>query len=368
MSYLNLRKILVNTNKITIIFLVIISLVQLRGQTFCLTPPYSSNMNYHSLLKTKQVDRSFCIKIYIHVIRQSDGSGGPSVGDINTAVSYLDSDFNPHEIFFNWDNVVDYINNDIYYSTPTTAIFDVNNHEDGIDIYLFDDESSAGGRANGVGESSEFWISGSFWDEPFGSLVKSHVISHEMGHVLFLWHTHHGTYYEGGNDTGQCAELVDGTNSSSCGDYISDTPADPHLQFDVDHINCNWNSSGTDANGDNYNPDETLIMSYTHPDCMSNFTNEQGERMRNALDTLPYLIDTLVDCDNNCPENIYLPTTTINSDETELHQASNTIENYGYYTINSGGDATLKATNIVLKPGFNAKEGSTFRAEIDPCE
>ena len=61
-------------------------------------------------------------------------------------------------------------------------------------------------------------------------MVKSHIISHEMGHVLFLWHTHHGTYPEGG-DPNQCMELVDGSNSTICGDYISDTPADPNIKW-----------------------------------------------------------------------------------------------------------------------------------------
>ena len=77
-------------------------------------------------------------------------------------------------------------------------------------------------------QSSEFWVSGSYWKSPNNSLTKSHVISHEMGHVLYLWHTHHGTFNEGGNDN-PCPELVNGSNSATCGDYVTDTPADPHL-------------------------------------------------------------------------------------------------------------------------------------------
>lgn len=85
-----------------------------------------------------------------------------------------------------------------------------------------------------------------------------------MGHVLNLFHTHHGTYiYErGAND---CAELVNGSNSITCGDFITDTPADPYLGFNVDPVTFTWNSSGIDANGDAYHPDVRLIMSYTDP-------------------------------------------------------------------------------------------------------
>jgi hypothetical protein len=239
---------------------------------------------------------SYCLKIYFHVIRRSNGTGGQTSESVNEAFSVLNQDFNPQNISFNWDNQIDYIDNDSYYSFPTTAIFSVNNHQDGIDIYLFDDSSSAGGRANGVGQSSEFWVSGSYWKTPNNSLTKSHVISHEMGHVLYLWHTHHGTYNEGGNDN-PCPELVNGSNSATCGDYVTDTPADPHLQFNVNQSTCEWNSSATDANGNSYNPDEKNVMSYTDINCMEYFTPKQGERMRNAINTLSYLQQTVTD---NC--------------------------------------------------------------------
>jgi hypothetical protein len=239
----------------------------------------------------------YCLKVYFHVIRRSNGTGGQNTESVNEAFSILNQDYNPHNISFVWDNnYIDYIDNDTYYSNPTTAIYNINNHQDGIDIYLFDDSSSVGGRANGVGESSEFWVSGSYWKSPFDSLTTSHVISHEMGHVLFLWHTHHGTYNEGGNDN-PCPELVNGSNSSTCGDYVEDTPADPHLEFDVNQTTCQWNNNGTDSNGDAYNPDEKLIMSYTDIGCMQYFSPKQGERMRNMINTLPYLQQTI---SNSC--------------------------------------------------------------------
>lgn len=240
---------------------ILCSISNVFGQSFCSTPATTSNLNMNSSFQMKSVNNnSYCLKIYFHVIRRSDGTGGQTTASVNEAFNILNQDFNPHDISFNWDNQINYIDNDSYYGTPTTAIFGVNNHQDGIDIYLYDDSSSAGGRANGVGESSEFWVSGSFWNTPFNPLTTSHVISHEMGHVLFLWHTHHGTANEGGTDTNQCAELVNGTNSQTCGDYVQDTPADPHLQFNVNPTNCEWQNSGTDANGDAYNPDENNVM------------------------------------------------------------------------------------------------------------
>jgi hypothetical protein len=122
------------------------------------------------------------------------------------------------------------------------------------------------------------------------------VISHEMGHVLNLWHTHHGTVTEGnplnpGYDTNQCMELVNGSNSSTCGDYVEDTPADPNLKEKVNG-NCVYIGSETDANNQPYDPDVDLIMSYAPKSCRTRFSTKQGERMRESIANLSYLIQT----------------------------------------------------------------------------
>ena len=334
-------------------------------ETFCLTPQTSSNLNYFNKNKNfARVHNSYCLKIYFHVVRRSDGSGGQSLASVHQAINILQTDFNPIGISFAWDSSINYIDNTSLYNTPSSSVFQVDNHTDGIDIYLFDNTASAGGLANGVGESSEFYVSGSYWNPPNNPLVASSVISHEMGHVLFLWHTHHGTRYEGG-DPNQCKELVDGSNASSCGDYVTDTPADPFLNFNVNVSNCVWNGSGTDANGDSYNPDTNQIMSYSHPDCMSHFSQGQGARARNAIATLPFLQQTVVDCGTNCLDDITI-TQNVNSGQTDNQQASNSIT--AINTINNGAIASYDAGNTVfLKPGFHAKAGATFRVFIAGC-
>ncbi len=263
--------------------------------SFCFTPPYSLQNNFNSFqLNDNSFNTNYCIKIYIHVIRKSNGTDGQSYQSVQNAINILNSDFNPYNINFVWDNSIDYIDNTSYFNTPSSSIFSVNNHSDGIDIYLYDESSPAGGLANGVGNSSELYVSGLYWGEPNISLIESHVISHEMGHVLFLWHTHHGTYNEGGNDN-PCPELVNGNNGIDCGDYVYDTPADPHLQFNVNYPECEWNSSGVDQNGDSYHPDEKNIMAYTNVSCMQYFTMQQGLRMRSAISSLSHLQSTVVE-------------------------------------------------------------------------
>ncbi|MCF6350569.1 MAG: zinc-dependent metalloprotease [Flavobacteriaceae bacterium] len=352
--------------KNNIIFLLLFSLIfSVEGQdkdknlTFCTTPATSLNSElYKARIKNTRVLDEYCLKIYVHVIRKTDSTGGQSVSDVNTALGFLDSDFSSHKIYFKWDGVIDYINNSSYFNNPGSNIFNVNNHSDGIDIYLFDDSSSGGGQANGVGNSSEFYVSGSYEGS---SLVKSSVISHEMGHVLFLWHTHRGCE-PGGN-----WEPTNGDNCATTGDFICDTPADPHLGFNVDG-DCDWNRVSNCVPPEplsNYNPDAKIIMAYTSPNCMQYFTKGQGERMKNAIATLDHLTSSAIKC-RDCKENLSI-TQNVTSGQVDMQEslntitASNTIFNTGIAEYNTGN-------TLFLKPNFHAKYGSTFRGYIQSCD
>ncbi|NUQ64838.1 MAG: hypothetical protein HUU20_20435, partial [Pirellulales bacterium] len=78
--------------------------------------------------------------------------------------------------------------------------------------------------------------------------VNARTFAHEMGHFFSLQHTFEG------NGT----ELVNGTNCTTAGDGLCDTPADPYIPTEplssyVDD-NCVFISPKTDANGEYYNP------------------------------------------------------------------------------------------------------------------
>lgn len=91
--------------------------------------------------------------------------------------------------------------------------------------------------------------------------AKGFTYAHEMGHCLSLVHTHQGTQgrHVSGGDTYSKPELVDGSNSSDAGDFITDTPADPGVW-----VNGVYKESYTDAKGMYYNPDPTNYMSYSN--------------------------------------------------------------------------------------------------------
>lgn len=196
--------------------------------------------------------------------------------------------------------------------------------------------------------------------------ATTHVLSHELGHCLGLYHTFHGSCLE---TTNACPELVDGSNCTTCGDFLCDTPADPtRIFWDQDDITCQWGGdvcnqgSLTDANGDTYNPDEAIIMAYSKPHCMQYFTNGQGVRMRDIIANSTILQNATV------PEDLVFQSQTLNF--TALYAVSNTIT-ADNITVPGGANITFVAgqeiiiTNSVIEGEFLAYIDNQFCSVID---
>lgn len=243
----------------------------------------------------------FHLRIYVHVIRRDNGSGGQSYSDVRESLSHLEIAFSEHNIFFQWDCNIDYIDETALYvnAYPSVSIFDnasYNPQPDGIDIYLFPDHpnpnAKGSGLAKGIG-SSAFFVTGNYKNAPYSSLVRSHTLSHEMGHCLGLFHT---SQKKDGNYTNP-KELItrddEFSNCDTAGDCLCDTPADPDIQFKVMHTTCEW-IGDDEQDGVLYTPLTDNIMSLSHPDCYTSFTNGQGQRMRNVIVDLQLLQDCLI--------------------------------------------------------------------------
>ncbi len=159
----------------------------------------------------------------------------------------------------------DYINNSTYYNiddvgnnnSEFNALVQINNRQDAINIYIVNNAVSYDGRANGI--LSQALVIESSW-------VNTQMVSHEVGHCLDLWHTFQGT----AANTSGCAEAINGSNCTTCGDYVCDTPADANT----------GNSGG-------YTPDMDNIMSYYYP--FDHFSDGQIARSRYAFASSPIL-------------------------------------------------------------------------------
>lgn len=119
------------------------------------------------------------------------------------------------------------------------------------------------------------------------SQVGNTTLAHELGHYFALPHPFDGT---SNNPKDVFAERVTrnpnetmprlNANCASQGDRFCDTPAD-YIGF---RWNCNsFAVNDSDINGDRFQPDPTLYMSYSSDFCMNRFSPQQINTMRQTL-------------------------------------------------------------------------------------
>ncbi|RZK46005.1 MAG: hypothetical protein EOO94_03535, partial [Pedobacter sp.] len=117
-------------------------------------------------------------------------------------------------------------------------------------------------------------------------------LSHEMGHFFGLGHTH------GWGAAGSTTELVNGSNSTTAGDLIQDTPADPAIAaymlcdqtgactypYTIPPNPCNPVSFPPfcDPNGSVYQPLGNNLMLYSYSISYNTLTLKQCERIYNT--------------------------------------------------------------------------------------
>lgn len=233
-------------------------LLAVKSQFSCGTPTSGIPKDF-VLDDSKHLNNTICVNVQFHIVRDDNGSSDVTDTTIDKLVGILNNDFNPHNIHINKSGI-NYINNTLYYNMNDDNLFysliQINNNPNAINFYIINSTNSWGGKAGDITSKNLVMT------RPY---LLSSVSSHEVGHCLNLWHTFQGTK----PGTRGCPENINGSNCLSCGDYVCDTPADKGIGFE---------------NG--YRPDMYNIMSYY---TLNHFTNQQGERMRNALRYSPIL-------------------------------------------------------------------------------
>lgn len=238
----------------------------------CATPVPSNPTIYSDNANARGASSALCIDVFFHIVRNSNGTNAFSLPNTDDITEELNDYFNPHDIIIN--NIgSDFIDNtnfltlDALYGTEDDALFSTQNQSGAINFYIVDNFEVSG-------------VIGKAQDSPSRNLVMRNdnvvtaVSAHEVGHCLNLLHTH---------ETVKGVEAINGSNCLSAGDLICDTPADPGLG------NNNVNTSCQYTGGGGYDPLTDNVMSYSRINCLANFTNEQGLRMRNALLAEPVL-------------------------------------------------------------------------------
>ncbi len=205
-----------------------------------------------------------------HILRRSDGSGGLTAQQLEDAFVIVNQRYADANIEFFRCVDINYIDNTTWYDFSRDEQTDVmagNNVDDMMNIYfansvLSSSGSSLCGYANFPGSSNEVIVMRN------SCTTNGSTLSHEIGHFFGLPHTHNGG-----------TELVDGSNCSTAGDLMCDTPADPTLGTSTVNSACQYTGTATDANGDLYMPNPRNIMSYSRKSCRDFFSVEQYATM-----------------------------------------------------------------------------------------
>ena len=274
----------------------IVTFSQTRKGTMCATDGNFPDVLKSTNLRTQSSARIanscfYTVRVFFHLVRNTDGTGGQDVGIINTIMTNLTNAYTPHSIFFlNSGN--DQIRNSYYMTAfdsqvKFSQLITVNSVSNAINVYLLDNNTFNAGKASGIPGNS-LVIGGNYSvNGVVQNLVPSLVVAHEMGHCLGGYHTFE-TLTNG-------AELVNRSNCTSAGDLVCDTPAEsPNYNF-TENTACNWTTNFTDSNGQTYSPALNNIMDYIRPSCMQLFTAGQGTRMRSVLSTSAVFDNIIVD-------------------------------------------------------------------------
>lgn len=339
------------------------------GQDFCQTISTSTNSleAYSDASFMSSVPANFVVRVFIHNVGNDDGSLKRTNTEIQNALNILQNDYSPFGICISFagSDEINSTNYGLHFSkSEIDNLNSISYVSNAINIYVLPRTSDFRGASSFQIPSTQIVIGA---DVFMYNTFNSHVLSHEFGHCLGLFHTFHGSIYEP-TEGGECPELVNQSNCSTCGDFVCDTPADPCSH--TSEMWCIYSGTYLDANGESFVPSVHNIMAYVKPNCMNNFTPLQGERMRAHLFSSPILQPVIspnylfVQNKNFVSSNYYYSVSQIIFAGKEV-LASGLI---GDVNINNTAQVVFEAgKEIILKDGFTASVGNpnTFIARIE---
>lgn len=255
-------------------FLVLISVLSLAITTFAqsdcgtvMPPDYQSTYTQRLASVQSGVIQggAIVVPVHIHLLRESNGNSNLTLAQIQTELDSVNYYYDNAGLIFIECIAAEMIDDDSMYDyeSSTDESYLLTNHftPNVVNLYFGNtvsiNSSAVCGYAWYPGGPDACFVSGS-------CATNGSTLAHELGHYMGLMHTHGGS----------SDELADGSNCSTEGDLICDTPADPGLSGLVDTA-CMYTGTALDANNQPYQPDPTNIMSYSRKVCRTAFTSTQ---------------------------------------------------------------------------------------------
>lgn len=244
----------------------------------------------------ERVQNTIFIPLKIHIIGNDAGLGYYSIQNLMANICELNQKYHAHGIQFFIRGTVNYINSTQLFNLPSFAVSSAANTQYNvnrcINVYFANLSSMTPplcGFANfpQTGAPNEPLRQGAIWLSPACSAPGNSTFAHEMGHFLNLPHPFDQTSDAPASplservtrNTSEPSPRLS-ANCTTAGDRFCDTPAD----FRPDRWNCpGANSTVIDANGDLFQPDGTLYMSYANDACQNKFSVQQTAAMRATL-------------------------------------------------------------------------------------
>lgn len=338
------------------------------GQYRCSTEPSGKYpiMTYqkvNEVLSRRSFASSFTVNLMVYIIRDDNGNFGPTHQETIDELEIMQSHYAPANMCFAligigeiWES--DYINNWVSdWETLGPQLVNQFGSTDRIDMFIVPSEvGSWGGNAFDI--PNHFFAMN---EANYGAFT----MSHEMGHCLNLYHTHH--YYDKFNDgditdiCDQLLERVNGINSETAGDLCSDTPADPE-QISNEY-GCSIVSPYDDCNNQLFNPPFENIMGYGQS-CRESFTTDQIDRIHSELTSGPVGMNIVA------PSDVDLTNTVVSSGFVFITAGNYINHNSGVVYQISGSVLTkhIASNHITLRPGFwsDPSENGRYEAYLSP--
>ncbi|MEO7312137.1 MAG: hypothetical protein ABIX01_17170 [Chitinophagaceae bacterium] len=319
---------------------------------------------------------TYLVRVYFHVFNNNDGSNTAcSPAQVKTEFASLLATYASDNIcFINCGS--EYINNTVINTTfnadddsngDAFAPYQVPNCINIFYLRTIKGNNTACNPPCGYGGIALGGIPGTFFLVASGNIGLGSTIGHEMGHCFGLLHTF---------ETAHGYEKINGSNGSSSGDKVTDTPADPFAyngQACYGTNNCQYFGYCADPNGaTNFSPPYTNLMSYWwglrnagNNFCFPNqvTTNGQFTRVNSFLNTDGDL--------QSCSSPSLLNISNLNIGLGHYMRSAigflTTTSTVSFYAV---AEATLAADVVTLNPGFIAapSTGGLVQILTKPCQ
>ncbi len=224
---------------------------------------------------------TICVKF--NVFANDDGSNPAATqADVDAQMVQLNSDYLPSRIQF--EATTEIINDTTYRQFSDSEEFAMkslyaDNPGGQLNVYVVNILAGYLGVGTFVWDPSATGTQGGIIvdDNWFGAGQKT--LTHEAGHNLGLWHTHHGVSQV--PNCSSCYERADGVNGDTTGDFAADTAPTPT------NFSCGPPGGTDPCSGVGWGPtDPQNYMGYATDSCYTKFSPQQFGRFHCWIDAV----------------------------------------------------------------------------------